>query len=91
MPEIHVYSMSTGVYEEAGKCLPVSYSMVDTPHGKAFFAESCGRIVYMSLTDELEPALDDFKRRWYLSKPSLREDHCQRMVNKIFDSEDPFS
>jgi len=91
MTEIHVYTMSTGVYEEAGKCLPVSYAMVDTPQGKAFFAESCGRIVHLSLTDDIDTGLAEFKRRWYLSKPTLREDHCQRMVNKIYNCEDPFS
>lgn len=91
MPEIHLYSMSSGVYEDAGKCLPTSYSMVDTPHGRAFFAESCGRVIYLSLTEDKESALADFKKRWHLSKPNLQIDHCQRMADKIFSCDDPFA
>lgn len=84
MPEIHLYSMSHGVYEDAGNALPVSYGIVDTPQGKAFISESCGRIIYFSLTDDEESALSDFKKSWYQTKPRHRPEHCQRIADSIF-------
>jgi len=91
MPEIHLYSMSHGVYEDAGNALPVSYGTVDTPQGKAFISESCGRVIYFSLTEDEESALSDFKKNWYQTKPRHRPEHCQRIVDSIFKSSEPDS
>jgi len=88
MAKIHLYSMSTGVYETAGKCLPVSYGMVDTPQGRAFIAESCGRILYFALHENEKEQLKDFQRRWHLSKPTHRPEHCQRLADNIFSDTD---
>ena len=84
MPEIHFYSISHGVYEDAGNALPVSYGVVDTPQGKAFISESSGRIIYFSLTEDEEGALSDFKKSWYQTKPSHRPEHCQKIADSIF-------
>ena len=86
MLETHLYSISKGVYRDSGKSLPIYYSMVNTPHGRAFFAESCGRVVCLSLGSDEEQLLNDFNNRWNLSRPLLRPDHCQRMVDEIFSS-----
>lgn len=91
MPQIHLYSMSNGVYQDAGKYLPVSYAMVDTPHGRAFFGETCGRVVHLSLVEDEEGELKEFRKRWHLTKPSHRPDHCQRIVDKMFNPSDPNS
>lgn len=88
MPEIHFYSMSQGVYEDAGNALPVSYGIVDTPQGKAFISESCGRVIYFSLTEDEGSALNDFKKSWYQTKPRHRPEHCQRIADSIFKSSD---
>lgn len=91
MPEIHLYSMSNGVYEEVGRALPVSYAMVDTPQGKAFFVESCERIVYLSLTEDKDTTLTEFQKRWDQTKPRYRPEHCQRIADSIFNTDDPDS
>lgn len=87
MREVHLYSMSTGVYESSGKYLPINYGMVDIPHGKAFFAESCGRVVHLALTDDEEKELAYFQSRWNLAQPSHNPEHCQRLADSIFDTE----
>lgn len=89
MREVHLYSMSTGVYESSGKYLPINYGMVDIPYGNAFFAESCGRVVHLALTDNMEKELAYFQSRWHLARPSHNPERCQRLANSIFDSEKP--
>lgn len=89
MPEIHLYSISQGVYEEAGCALPVSYGMVDTPQGRAFLSESCGRIIFLSLSDDDEKSLSEFQKIWHHSKPCHRPEHCQSIANQVFHSRDP--
>lgn len=85
MREVHLYSMSTGVYESSGKYLPTNYGMVDIPYGKVFFAESCGRVVHLALTEDSEKELEYFKSRWRQTKPTHNPDLCQRLANSIFD------
>jgi len=85
--EIHFFSMSKSVYQEAGKGLPLNYAMVDTPHGRAFFAESCGKVVFLSLTQKEDQGLKEFTSIWNQAKPSLQPEKCQKLVNDIF-SED---
>lgn len=87
MREIHLYSMSTGVYEGSGKYLPINYGMVEIPYGKVFFAESCGRIVHLALTDNMEKELKYFQSRWRLARPNHNPDHCQRLADAIFKSD----
>lgn len=86
MREVHLYSMSTGVYESSGKYLPISYGMVEIPYGRVFFAESCGRVVHLALTDDKDTELEYFKSRWRLARPTHNPDHCQRLADSIFDS-----
>ena len=88
MPEIHLYSISEGVYAEAGEALCVSYGMVDTPHGKAFISESSGRVVYCSLTEDEDRALNEFRKIWNKTKPCHNPERCQRIINCIFNSKD---
>ena len=85
MREVHLYSMSTGVYESSGKYLPINYGMVDIPYGKVFFAESCDRVVHLSLTDDLDTELNCFQSRWHLAPPTHNPDHCQRLADSIFE------
>lgn len=87
MPEVHFFSMSQSVYQEAGSGLPVSYAMVDTPYGSAFFAESCGRVIFLSLMEDEEQGLKEFTKLWSQSKPSLQPERCQNIISDIF-SED---
>ena len=87
MREIHLYSMSTGVYEGSGKYLQVNYAMVETPHGNVFFAESCDRIVHLALTDDMEKELEYFQSRWSLTKPNYNLSLCQRLADSIFKSD----
>lgn len=84
MREIHLYSMSTGVYEGSGKCLPINYGMVNIPYGEIFIAETSGRVVHLSLTDDFDNELKRFKSRWYLSSTSHQPDQCQRLADSIF-------
>jgi len=85
MREVHLYSISTEVYENSGKCLPINYGMVDIPYGKVFFAESCGRVIHLSLTDDLDTEIKCFKSRWHLVPPNHEPDHCQRLADSIFE------
>lgn len=87
MRDVHLYSMSTGVYESSGKYLPISYGMVETPYGSAFFAESCGRVIHLSRTESLEEELVYFQSRWHLGSPSHRPEHCQRVANRMFKAD----
>jgi AraC family transcriptional regulator of adaptative response/methylated-DNA-[protein]-cysteine methyltransferase len=89
MPDIHLYSISKDVYKDAGKAFPVSYSLVETPYGQAFFAETGGRVIFMSLEENEASGLADFKKRWHLTKPSHKPDHCQRLADAIFDESNP--
>lgn len=84
MTEIHFFSMSKSVYQEAGRGLPLNYSMVETPYGRAFFAESCGRIVFLSLMQDENQGLKELSALWNQAKPSHQPEKCQKLANEIF-------
>jgi len=78
--------MSAGVYESSGKYLSVSYSMVDTLQGKAFIAESGGRVVHLALTDNKDKEFEYFQSRWNLSKITESPSRCQRLADNILNA-----
>lgn len=86
MLEVHLYSMSTGVYENSGRYLPINFGIVEIPYGKAFLAESCGRVVHLAPTEDPEKELAYFKNRWHSSKPVENIARCQRLADAIFNN-----
>lgn len=86
MIEVHLYSMSVGVYESSGRYLPINFGVVDIPYGSAFLAESCGRVIHLAPTEDADKELEYFKSRWQHSKPVENRAHCQKLTDSIFNS-----
>jgi len=84
MSEIHFFSMSKSVYQEAGGGFPLNYAMVETPYGQAFLAESCGRVVFLSLMQDEKQGLKEFTALWNQAKPSHQPEKCKKLADDIF-------